>query len=127
LLLRDSLILDSRKSARAFWHVSTNIQTRFQTEMILVFIEHKDCVLNKTSLEAITAAQSIGKDIGLKVSAVLPCDKDCALAQQIAEYDLEKVIVAKNEKHGTYTPDGYADAWEKVIKAVNPQYVVMSH
>ncbi len=95
--------------------------------MILVFIEHKNCVLNKTSLEAITAAQAIGKDLGLKVSAVIPCDKDCALAQEIAQYDLEKVIVAKNEKLGTYTPDGYADAWEQVIKAQNPQYVVMSH
>ena len=95
--------------------------------MILVFIEHKDCVLNKTSLEAVAAAQSIGKDLGLKVSAVLPCDKDCALAQEIAGYNLEKVIVAKNEKLGTYTPDGYADAWEQVIKATNPRYVVMSH
>lgn len=95
--------------------------------MILVFIEHKDCVLNKTSLEAITAAQSIGKDLGLKVSAVLPCDKDCSLAQEIAGYDLEKVIVAKSEKLGTYTPDAYADAWEQVIKATSPQYVVMSH
>jgi len=95
--------------------------------MILVFIEHRDCVLNKTSLEAITAAQGIGKDLGLKVSAVIPCDKDCALAQEIAGYDLEKVIVAKSEKLGIYTPDGYADAWEQVIKATNPQYVVMSH
>lgn len=95
--------------------------------MILVFIEHKNCVLNKTSLEAITAAQSIGKDLGLKVSAVLPCDKDCTLAQEIAGYDLEKVIVAKNDKLGTYTPDGYADAWEQVIKVTNPQYIVMSH
>ena len=40
---------------------------------------------------------------------------------------IEKVIVAKNEKLGTYTPDAYADAWEQVIKATNPQYVVMSH
>ncbi len=94
---------------------------------ILVFIEHKNCVLNKTSLEAITAAQSIGKDLGLKVSAVIPCDKDCALAQEIAQYDLEKVIVVKNDKLGTYTPDGYADAWEQVINANNPQYVIMSH
>jgi len=95
--------------------------------MILVFIEHKDCVLNKTSLEAIAAAQSIGKDLGLNVSAVLPCDKDCALAQEIASYDLEKVFVAKNENLGTYTPDGYSDAWEQVIKATDPKYVVMSH
>lgn len=94
---------------------------------ILVFIEHKNCVLNKTSLEAINAAQSIGNDLGMNVSAVLPCDKDCALAQEIAQYDLEKVIVAKNEKLATYTPDAYADAWEQVIKATNPQYVVMAH
>lgn len=95
--------------------------------MILVFIEHKDCVLNRTSLEAITAAQAIGKDLGLKVSAVIPCDKECSLAQDIAAYDLERVIVAKNEKLRTYTPDGYADAWEQVIKSTNPQYIVMSH
>jgi len=95
--------------------------------MILVFIEHKNCVLNKTSLEAITAAQSIGKDLGLKVAAVLPCDKDCSLAQEIAGYDIEKVIVAKSDKLGIYTPDAYADAFEQVIKAVNPQYIVMSH
>lgn len=95
--------------------------------MILVFIEHKNCVLNKTSLEAIAAAQSIAKDLGLKVSAVIPCSAECPLAQEIAQYDLEKVIVAKNEKLGTYTPDGYADAWEQVIKAVNPQYIVMAH
>lgn len=95
--------------------------------MILVFIEHKNCVLNKTSLEAIAAAQSIGKDLGLKVTAVIPCNKDCSLANDISQYDLEKVIVAKNEKLGTYTPDGYADAWSEVIKATNPQYVVMSH
>lgn len=94
---------------------------------IFVFIEHKDCVLNKTSLEAITAAQNIGKDLGLKVTAVIPCDKDCSLAQEIAGYAIEKVIVAKNEKLGTYTPDGYADAWEQIIKATNPQYVLMSH
>lgn len=95
--------------------------------MILVFIEHKDCVLNKVSLEAIAAAQSLAKDLNLKVAAVIPCDKDCGLAQDIAAYDIEKVIVAKNEKLGEYTPDAYADAWTEIIKQTNPQYVVMAH
>lgn len=95
--------------------------------MILVFIEHKYCVLNKTSLEAIAAAQAIGKDLGMKAAAVIPCTGECPLVQEIAGYDLEKVIVAKSDKLGTYTPDAYADAWEQVIKATNPQYVVMSH
>jgi electron transfer flavoprotein alpha subunit len=94
---------------------------------ILVFIEHKDCTLNKTSLEAITAAQAIGKDLGLGVTAVIPCDKECGLAQDISQYAIEKVVVAKNDKLGIYTPDAYADAFAQVINATNPQYVVMSH
>ncbi len=95
---------------------------------ILVFIEHKDCVLNKTSLEAITAAQTIGKELGLSVSAVIPCGKaDCGLANDIAQYDIAKVIVANNEHLATYTPDGYTDAFEAVLKAENPNYVIMAH
>lgn len=94
---------------------------------ILVFIEHKDCVLNKASLEAIAAAQNIGSDLGLKASAVIICDRDCPITQDIAEYSLEKVIVAKNPKLDTYTPDGYADAFSAVIKAESPKYIVMSH
>jgi electron transfer flavoprotein alpha subunit len=95
--------------------------------MILVFIEHKDCVLNKTSLEAITAAQTIGKELGLPVAAVIPCGTDCALANDIASYDMAKVIVARNEKLGTYTPDGYTDALAEIIQTENPQFVIMAH
>jgi electron transfer flavoprotein alpha subunit len=94
---------------------------------ILVFIEHKDCTLNKVSLEAIAAAQEIGRDANLKITAVIPCDKDCALAQEIGGYDIEKVVVAKNEKLGIYTPDAYADAFEQIIKTTNPQFVIMAH
>jgi electron transfer flavoprotein alpha subunit len=94
---------------------------------ILVFIEHKDCVLNKTSLEAIAAAQSIGKDLGMKVSAVIPCGGECALAGEIAGYALDRVIVVTNPKLGTYTPDGYADAWAEIIRKENPSFVVMAH
>ncbi|MFM8439855.1 MAG: electron transfer flavoprotein subunit alpha/FixB family protein [Acidobacteriota bacterium] len=94
---------------------------------VLVFIEHKNCVLNKTSLEAIAAAQSIANDLGVKASAVIPCGGDCSLAAEIAQYDLEKVFVLANPKLGTYTPDGYADAWTGIIKKENPSHVVMAH
>jgi electron transfer flavoprotein alpha subunit len=94
---------------------------------ILVFIEHKDSAVNRASLEAIAAAQAIAKDLGLKVSAVIPNQADTPLAQEVAQYNLEKVIVARNAKLDKYTPDGYADAWEEVIKRENPQFVVMAH
>src|SRR4030095_5745900 len=90
-----------------------------QTNMsILVFIEHKAGTLNKTSLEAIAAAQQLGGDLGVKVSAGVP--GSASLANEIAAYALEKVIVAENEKLTDYTPDAYADALEQVIRATNP-------
>jgi electron transfer flavoprotein alpha subunit len=96
--------------------------------MILAFIEHRNCVLNKTSLEAVTAAQNIAKELGQEVAAVIPCgNADCPLAQEIAGYDLTKVIVAKNDKLAIYTPDGYTDAFASVIKTNNPQYIIMAH
>ncbi len=92
---------------------------------ILIFIEHKAGTLNKTSLEAITAAQKLAADTAQKASAVVLGAP--SLAQEIAVYDLEKVISADHEKLADYTPDAYADALEKVVRATDPQYVIMSH
>jgi electron transfer flavoprotein alpha subunit len=92
---------------------------------ILIFIEHKAGTLNKTSLEAIAAAQKLAADTSVKASAVVLGAQ--SLAAEIAQYDLEKVISAENEKLNDYTPDAYADGLEKVIRATNPAYVIMSH
>jgi electron transfer flavoprotein alpha subunit len=92
---------------------------------ILIFIEHKAGALNKTSLEAIAAGQKLAADTGAKASAVVL--GSASLASEIASYDLEKVISAENDKLTDYTPDAYADALEKVIRAANPSYVIMSH
>jgi electron transfer flavoprotein alpha subunit len=95
---------------------------------ILVFIEHKDGNLNKTSLEAIAAAQTLGKELGLSVAAVIPAGGNAGdLASQIAGYEIEKVIVANSDKLTMYTPDGYTNAFEQVIKANDPQYVIAAH
>jgi electron transfer flavoprotein alpha subunit len=92
---------------------------------ILVFIEHKAGVLNKTSLEAIAAAQKLGADTGQKISAVVLGSS--SLAQEIAAYDVEKVISAQHDQLADYTPDAYAAALEQVVRGVNPEYVIMSH
>ncbi|CAN5818484.1 electron transfer flavoprotein subunit alpha [soil metagenome] len=94
---------------------------------ILVFIEHRNGAVSKTSLEAIAAAQSLGSQLQQQVSAViLGVDPD-AMAQGIAAYDLAKVVSASNAKLASYTPDGYTDAVEKVVRQLDPQLVVMSH
>lgn len=94
---------------------------------ILVFIEHRDGVVSKTSFEAIAAAQNLGAKLQQQVSAVVLGSDADAMAQQVAAYDLLKVVAATNPKLANYTPDGYTDAMEKVVRQLDPQLVVMSH
>ncbi len=94
---------------------------------ILVFIEHKAGTLNKTSLEAIAAAQMLGKEASQSLTAVVLGSGAQSLAQDIALYDLAKVIYVDHGQLAEYTPDAYANAMENVVRAIDPQYVIMSH
>src|SRR5215213_4029005 len=94
---------------------------------ILVFAEHRAGVLNKSSFEAIAAAQSLGAELGQVVTAVVLGSGADSPAQEIAAYDLSRVIFADNEKLADYTPDGYTDAMERVVRSVDPQYVILPH
>lgn len=94
---------------------------------ILVFIEHKAGELNKTSLEAITAAQKLSGELGQPANAVVLGSGAQPLAQDIAAYELGKVIHVDNAQLSEYTPDTYAAAMEQVVRAVAPQYVIMAH
>ncbi|HEX7997173.1 MAG TPA: electron transfer flavoprotein subunit alpha/FixB family protein [Pyrinomonadaceae bacterium] len=94
---------------------------------ILVFAEHRAGTFNKTSFEAMAAAQSLGAELGQPVRAVVLGAGMNQLATEIAGYDVERVIYADNEKLAEYTPDGYADAMEQVVRAQDPQYVILPH
>jgi electron transfer flavoprotein alpha subunit len=94
--------------------------------MILVFIEHRQGAINKTSFEAVAAAQQLGAATGQEVSAVV-LGADDRFAREAAGHKLARVISAENPKLADYTPDAYADAFEQVVRETDPQYVVMPH
>src|SRR5262245_44465973 len=94
---------------------------------ILVFIEHKGGGANKSSIEAIAAAQKLGSELQQSVTAVVLGNDVSGLAHEIAAYDVEKVICATNPKLSYYTPDAYADGFEQIIKRVNPNFVFLTH
>lgn len=94
---------------------------------ILVFIEHKGGVANKSSIEALAAAQKLGAELQQPVTALVLGSDVSGLAHEIAAYDVEKVIVATNDKLTDYTPDAYADGFEQVIKQVDPAFVFLTH
>ncbi len=61
------------------------------------------------------------------MTAVIPGANVDALANDIAAYDLAKVVKVTNPKLAEYTPDGYSDAMEGVVRQTDPQLVVMPH
>jgi electron transfer flavoprotein alpha subunit len=97
------------------------------SEGILVFIEHKGGVANRTSMEAIAAAQALGAQFQQSVNAVVLGADVSALAQEIAAYDVAKVFVGTNPKLADYTPDAYADGMEQIVKQVDPSFVFLTH
>jgi electron transfer flavoprotein alpha subunit len=94
---------------------------------ILVFVEHRGGVVNKSSFEAIAAAQALASELQQSVTVVVLGADLTALAQEFSAYDVEKVIWARNPKLAEYTPDGYADAMESVVRQVDPSLVLMTH
>jgi electron transfer flavoprotein alpha subunit len=93
---------------------------------IIVFAEHRGGAFNKTSFEAMAAAQQLGASLGQTVSAVV-LGTDATLAGEVAAYKLDKVISVENPKLADYTPDGYADAMERAVRALDPQFIIMPH
>lgn len=93
---------------------------------ILVFLEHRDGVFNKTSFEAVAAGQQLGAALGQPVVAVV-LSTDATLARESAGYKVDRVVSVESPKLAEYTPDGYADAMEQAVRALDPQFVVMAH
>jgi electron transfer flavoprotein alpha subunit len=94
---------------------------------LLVFIEHKGGVANRSSFEAIAAAQALGSELQQPVSAVVLGADVAGLAQEIAAYDIAKVFAATNAKLAGYTPDAYADGMQQIVKQVDPNFVFLTH
>src|SRR4030095_236252 len=94
---------------------------------ILLFIEQRDGVLNRTSLEAMVAAQGIASATGEKVSAVVLGKSIGGVASEIASRKLASVHTVEDDKIAEYTPDGYVPALKQVIEKLDPRLVILSH
>jgi electron transfer flavoprotein alpha subunit len=94
---------------------------------ILVFVEHRDGAVNRTTSEAIAAAQLLSSALGQPVSAVVLGFNNNAVAERITDFEINKVYYVENDRLAEYTPDGYTDGMERVIRSVDPQFVVFPH
>lgn len=94
---------------------------------ILVVAEQRDGVLNRSTLEAVVAGQSLGKDLGKEVSVVLLGKNMSGLGNEMAGQGVKDVILTEDDKLADYTPDGYSAALQQIINSESPAYVLFSH
>jgi electron transfer flavoprotein alpha subunit len=81
----------------------------------LVIAEYKDGKLRQVSLEAVAAARIAAGPDG-RVSAALLGTEAAAHAAELLQEGVDLVYVISNSALDRYTPDGYAQAWTRVIK-----------
>jgi len=94
---------------------------------ILLFIEQRDGVLNRTSYEAMVAAQGIAAATGEKLSAVVFGKSISGVASEVAAKKLETVYTVEDDKLAEYSADGYVAASKQVVEKLDPRFVILSH
>src|SRR5215471_16805588 len=94
---------------------------------ILLFVEQRDGVLGRTTLEALVAAQQLAAETGAELSAVVLGQGVAGVASEMAGKKLAAVYVVEDAKLAEYTPDGYVAALRQAVEKLDPAFVIMSH
>src|SRR5215831_403730 len=87
---------------------------------VLIFAEHQDGKLKKTSLELASKAAELAGKIGGEADAVLIGSGLDAIANELAPYGIKKVVVLQSPKLDKYNTLGYVNALAGVVKELNP-------
>jgi len=94
---------------------------------IWVVLEERGGRMNRISWEAVAAAQQLGSQTGLAVSAILPGLKTEALAAEAAGKPLAKVVRIEHSLLASYTADGFTIALQQFFEKEQPEYVILPH
>jgi len=94
---------------------------------ILVLMEQQAGAWNRMSWETLVAGQQLGAQTGATVSAAVAGQGIDALAGELAAKKLDKVYAVNHELLKNYTADGYAAAFEQLVRHVNPSLVLLPH
>ena len=94
---------------------------------ILAITEQRDAKWNKVSFEIIAAAQQIAEQTKSTVTAVVIGKGVAALADELAGYQLDEVLLVEHDLLANYTPDGFSIALKQIIEAAKPDLVLFPH
>lgn len=87
---------------------------------VLVILEKTADTLHRISLEALVAGQELGKQLSAPVSAAF-------VGTGEIDAQLEKAYSLEHTQLKEYTADGFTAAFEQLIRAAQPDWVVLPH
>jgi electron transfer flavoprotein alpha subunit len=94
---------------------------------ILLIAEQRDAKWNKVSFETVAAAQQIAGQANATISGVVVGKGVAALAEELAGYQLDEVLLVEHDLLDQYTPDAYSTALRQLIESTKPELVLLPH
>ncbi|MGH9356786.1 MAG: electron transfer flavoprotein subunit alpha/FixB family protein [Terriglobia bacterium] len=94
---------------------------------VLVFIEHQAGKPVRASWEVLAAGQSLAKDAGATISAVILGKGMASLAAEVATAELHEVLTVESRALQEYTAEGYVWGLQKVIEQRGSAYILFGH
>ena len=88
---------------------------------VFVFAQQVDNVISNIAYKLIGKGKELAKDLGVEVTAVLVGSDVKGLADQLAEYGADKVIVVDDPELKEYRTEPYTHAIASVIKEFKPE------
>ncbi|MDE7062754.1 MAG: electron transfer flavoprotein subunit alpha/FixB family protein, partial [Lachnospiraceae bacterium] len=92
---------------------------------VFVFAQQVDNVLNGVAFELLGKGKELAKDLGTEVSAVLIGSDVKGLADELAVYGADKVIVVDDPELKNYRTEPYAHALASVINEFKPEIMLV--
>jgi electron transfer flavoprotein alpha subunit len=94
---------------------------------VLVIVEQQAGRIARIGWEAVAAAQHLGTQLGMPVSAAIVGIETESVASEIAARALAKVTRVEQPLLAQYTADGFIIALQQLIQAEQPDYVIFPH
>jgi electron transfer flavoprotein alpha subunit len=94
---------------------------------ILLVPEQREGKWNNVSFETLAAAQQIASQTGASVSAAVIGKGVAFLADELAAFKLDEVLVVEHDLLEKYTPDGFSIALRQTIENARPDLVLLPH
>jgi len=94
---------------------------------LLLLVESKEGLLDKTTLELIRVGSELAKDLGIDAAAVVVGNETSPLAESAASYGLKKIYKLEHPLLKGFQPEAWVGALEWLARQIMPRIFLISH